>query len=346
MPLWWIPCPTVITVEAGETLASALAKKVNAPDTDGESNYYKLIVTVTSKNPDTTTTPATADAIVTVAAKATEPTKYELKYVWNGGKAATNAVYTPDGQYAAGADIDVPTKDEAVREGYTFAGWYTDEGLNQKWTTGDKMPASNLTLYANWEQNPPEPTTGSVVITKEINGVDEKNIKTVTGFDFNVEGLDAEGNVIIAGTGSLGYDGTKLTTAVIDLRAGTYTLSEDLIKAKSAIPGYELVGVRFVETGKESESAVQTDTDDGYGDYDLTITAGGTVYVTCINTYKKTETEPTYTVTYIDGVNGSAFKDQVYKDLHLNDKTPAFDGTPPPAVVIPSLAGTPLLRKP
>lgn len=33
-------------------------------------------------------------------------------------------------------------------------------------------------------------------------------------------------------------------------------------------------------------------------------------------------------MTYTDGANGSAFNDQVYENLHLNDETPAFNGKP------------------
>lgn len=63
------------------------------------------------------------------------------------------------------------------------------------------------------------------------------------------------------------------------------------------------------------------------------------------NTAKLKLAVPTYTVTYTDGANGSAFKDQVYSGLKSGVATPAFNGTPP-AAVIPSMAGPPLLRKP
>ena len=46
------------------------------------------------------------------------------------------------------------------------------------------------------------------------------------------------------------------------------------------------------------------------------------------NTAKLKLAVPTYTVTYIDGVNGSAFKDQVYPGLKSGVATPAFNGTP------------------
>ena len=259
--------------------------------------------------------------------EAIKPAEYELKYEWNGGAATANASYTLADSYAAGAVIDVPTEDEAVYKDHTFAGWYTDKELTQPWT-GTTMPAHDLTLYAKWEENTPDPTTGSVVITKQVEGVDDADIAQIKELTFNVK----KGDEIVK-NGNLHYDGTKLTTAAIDLEEGSYNLSEDLDKAKSAIPGYELVGVRFVETFAESEPDTQAATDDtattAFGDYRFEIkTSDSAIFVTCINTYEKKEVEPdTYTVTYTDGANGTAFANQVYT-VHAGDKTPAFNGTP------------------
>ena len=46
------------------------------------------------------------------------------------------------------------------------------------------------------------------------------------------------------------------------------------------------------------------------------------------NTAKLKLAAPTYSVTYTDGANGSAFKDQVYSGLKSGVATPAFNGTP------------------
>ena len=260
--------------------------------------------------------------------EAIKPAEYELKYEWNGGAATANASYTLADSYAAGAVIDVPTEDEAVYKDHTFAGWYTDKELTQPWT-GTTMPAHDLTLYAKWEENTPDPTTGSVVITKQVEGVDDADIAQIKELTFNVK----KGDEIVK-NGSLHYDGTKLTTATINLEEGSYNLSEDLDKAMNAIPGYELVGVRFVETFAESEPDTQAATDDtattAFSDYRFEIkTSDSAIFVTCINTYEKKEVEPdTYTVTYTDGANGSAFDDQVYRGLSSGDKTPKFEGTP------------------
>ena len=76
-------------------------------------------------------------------------TKYTLTFDTNGGSAIAKVTKekgtTVDlGQY-------VPT-----REGYTFAGWYSDEALTQK-VTSVKLNA-NTTVYAKWTENAVTPT--------------------------------------------------------------------------------------------------------------------------------------------------------------------------------------------
>ena len=50
-------------------------------------------------------------------------------------------------EYGIGASLPIPT-----RNGYTFAGWYSDSALKTAYTF-DKMPAQNITLYAKWNAN-------------------------------------------------------------------------------------------------------------------------------------------------------------------------------------------------
>ncbi|MDD6409609.1 MAG: VWA domain-containing protein, partial [Oscillibacter sp.] len=225
--------------------------------------------------------------------------------------------------------------DSEIKLGFPVIDMFRPEGYDGGVQQGDipyiVQAGTNVikVLYTKTEI----PTT-AVVVDKVIEGVDEKDIASVKGFDFNVEDLGAK-EVTIAGKGSVGYDADtgRLTNTAIELKAGSYVLSEDLSKAMSAIPGYELVGVRFVETFAESEPDTQAATDDtattAFSDYRFEIkTSDSAIFVTCINTYEKKEVEPdTYTVTYTDGVNGTAFANQVYT-VHAGDKTPAFNGTP------------------
>jgi len=37
------------------------------------------------------------------------------------------------------------------KQGYTFAGWYTDEALTKKYTIPSVMPNEDRIVYAKWE---------------------------------------------------------------------------------------------------------------------------------------------------------------------------------------------------
>ena len=49
-------------------------------------------------------------------------------------------------------------KAQASVDGWTFAGWYTDEACTVKWTDGAELPGS-MTLYGKWTKNPEAPAT-------------------------------------------------------------------------------------------------------------------------------------------------------------------------------------------
>ena len=49
------------------------------------------------------------------------------------------------------------------RQGYTFAGWYTDTAFTTAWNfANDTMPDNNLTLYAKWTKNPDHASLNTV----------------------------------------------------------------------------------------------------------------------------------------------------------------------------------------
>ncbi|NQX67242.1 discoidin domain-containing protein [Paenibacillus alba] len=67
-----------------------------------------------------------------------------------------------------GSKIAAPTA--PVKNGFTFAGWYEDEALTVGWDFGvNTIPASDITLYAKWEQ-----------VVSMINGVLPVTVATVT----------------------------------------------------------------------------------------------------------------------------------------------------------------------
>ena len=69
--------------------------------------------------------------------------QYTITFNSNGG----SEVESIAAEYNAHVTLPTPT-----REGHTFAGWYSDEKLTTEYTS-DKMPAENITLYANWTAN-------------------------------------------------------------------------------------------------------------------------------------------------------------------------------------------------
>ena len=45
----------------------------------------------------------------------------------------------------------IPEPESPTREGYTFAGWYSDENCNYAWDFETMQIAQSMTLYARWE---------------------------------------------------------------------------------------------------------------------------------------------------------------------------------------------------
>ena len=64
-----------------------------------------------------------------------------------------------------GGHITEPTAPTA--SGYTFGGWYRDEGLNFKWDFENNAVNSNTTLYAKWTANP---VVASYTVSFNLNG--------------------------------------------------------------------------------------------------------------------------------------------------------------------------------
>lgn len=48
----------------------------------------------------------------------------------------------------------VEEPDPPTREGYTFAGWYSDENFRYQWDMDTYQVSQSMTLYAAWEETP------------------------------------------------------------------------------------------------------------------------------------------------------------------------------------------------
>jgi uncharacterized repeat protein (TIGR02543 family) len=81
---------------------------------------------------------------------------YTLRYETNGGNLITaeskSSSWTKSYQ-----ELPVP-----VREGYVFAGWYTDSNLHSAVTGDVQVNRSTVTLYAKWVEDPTDPDNNGV----------------------------------------------------------------------------------------------------------------------------------------------------------------------------------------
>lgn len=151
------------------------------------------------------------------------------------------------------------------------------------------------------------------------------------------------------------FDNIKLTSDWFQLdkthpdylkqEAGGYWKIPCVIKAEKGTnnsPIITLSGITLPLTA-DAKNALSSDTalditSGGYIDGTIKISVGPFAYTLKLegmskeapaqNTAKLKLAVPTYTVTYTDGANGSAFKDQVYSGLKSGVATPAFVGTP------------------
>jgi len=74
------------------------------------------------------------------------PDNYLVDYDSNGGTSVESELTTPD------ALLTEPT--EPTREGYTFDGWYEDDGsFTEEWIFASDEVMDDMTLYANWTTN-------------------------------------------------------------------------------------------------------------------------------------------------------------------------------------------------
>ena len=80
-----------------------------------------------------------------------KPNTYTVKLEANGGTIANGKEVT---DYTYGTDVTLPTKDDIIRKGYTFEGWYTDSGFSGSPVTEiSSTDGGNKTFYAKWKQN-------------------------------------------------------------------------------------------------------------------------------------------------------------------------------------------------
>ena len=82
--------------------------------------------------------------IILVALDLTNP-GYTIRFDSQGGSDV------PHQTQLYGEYLEVP--EPPTREGYTFTGWYIDEGCYRLWEQDYHTVQTDMTLYAGWEKN-------------------------------------------------------------------------------------------------------------------------------------------------------------------------------------------------
>lgn len=122
--------------------------------------------------------------------KAAQPGTYEAKEAPVAFKAAhglLNVVYqyvgdAPESAVLPDADADLevgsPYTAQAQNpvDGWTFAGWYTDEACTTQWVDGTLLTGS-MTLYGKWTKNPETPATPAETQKPTTNKPAKKQVK-------------------------------------------------------------------------------------------------------------------------------------------------------------------------
>ena len=77
---------------------------------------------------------------------------YQINYELNGGQFVSS--YTPVSSYDGNQDVQLPGVDKITRNGYTFGGWYDNEGLTgEPYTVIPSGSTGPKTFYAKWMAN-------------------------------------------------------------------------------------------------------------------------------------------------------------------------------------------------
>ena len=218
---------------------------------------------------------------------------YNVTYDSNGGTSV------PQESVDYNAKVSRPTN--PTKEGYTFAGWYTDETFKTEWNFDtDKMPSKDITLYAKWTLK------WSGMNNTPVINVENKTIKA--GTEFNpMDGVTATDTE----DGNLTNDIKIIENTVNTKKPGTYKVVYEVTdkqgaKTRKTITVTVLSNDKTIISGADNTSIVEgtkfnpmdgvtaTDTEDGNLTNDIKVTGN-------VDVNKPGKYELTYTVTDTDG---------------------------------------------
>ena len=97
-----------------------------------------------------------------------------VDYQYVGDRPANAKLPDADKGLEVGSSYTAQTQSPV--EGYTFAGWFTDEACTTKWVDGDELSGS-MTLYGKWTKNPETPATPAETQKPTTNKPAKKQVK-------------------------------------------------------------------------------------------------------------------------------------------------------------------------
>ncbi|MBR7148011.1 MAG: S-layer homology domain-containing protein [Firmicutes bacterium] len=146
-----------------------------------------------------------------------------VTFVYNNGDANTSQ--------AAICSLKIAKPADPAREGYVFAGWFTDAGLTDKYDFAEAV-TDNITLYAKWNkvETPSRPSGGSsTTTTTPIVSTDDKTEENVAGDKVTTTETTAKPEATVTGTTAK----TEISESVADqiVEQATKNESHDVIIA-------------------------------------------------------------------------------------------------------------------
>lgn len=177
-------------------------------------NFSEYVIVSFSSAADAPIDPTPIDPITGTTSGGSVSSTYTIKFTANGGSPVDNI------KVKKGEKLTAPV---TTREGYTFAGWYTDVALTVPFDFETEIKSS-MTLYAKWRQD------GVPVVTTEIGGV-SKDI-SVTEEDgkhsINVDEIE------VPEKDGFAFDGWYTNPQLTDEVSGILEITEDT----TLYPGY------------------------------------------------------------------------------------------------------------
>ena len=98
----------------------------------------------------------------------------KVDYQYVGAKPANAVLPDDDEGLEVGSSYTAQTQDPV--DGWTFAGWYTDEACTTNWVDGTPLTGS-MTLYGKWTKNPETPATPADTQKPTTNKPEKKQVK-------------------------------------------------------------------------------------------------------------------------------------------------------------------------